>query len=140
MLIVGFLTNVILNIPFLYGFDKIGLPAYYGSTTATILGYLVCAMMCLSFLKKKYHVNYDETIKRVVGIISAVLVMAIVLLVLRWLFPFSSESRMISIITVLIYSFVGASIYLLITIKNGLMKDIYGVNVIQVAWNKIRRK
>lgn len=139
-LIAGFLTNVILNIPLLYAFDKMGLPAYYGSTTATILGYFVCAVMCLSFLKKKYHVNYEETIKRVIGIISAVLVMAIVLLAMKWIMPFSSNSRMISILTVVIYSLVGGLIYLFITMKNGLMRDIYGVNVVQEVWKKVRRK
>lgn len=139
-LIAGFMTNVILNIPLLYGFDKMGLPAYYGSTTATILGYMVCAIMCLSFLKKKYHVNYEETIKRVLNIISSVLVMAIVLLVMRYFMPFTSTSRMVNVLTVLLYSVVGGTIYLLITTKNGLMQEIYGGNIVQKVLGKIRRK
>jgi len=139
-LICGFLTNVILNIPLLYAFDKMGLPAYFGSTTATILGYMVCSIMCLSFLKKKYHVNYEETIKRVLNIISAVLIMAIVLLIMRWFMPFTSTSRIVSIFTVLVYSLVGGFIYFFITIKNGLMQEIYGGNVIQKILKRIRRK
>ena len=139
-LIAGFMTNVILNIPLLYGFHKMGLPAYYGSTTATILGYVVCFTMNLSFLKRKYGIRYDETIKRVMGIISAVLVMAIVLLVMRWLMPFTSTSRLMGILTVLLYSVVGASIYLFITMRNGLMQEIYGVNILHVILEKVRRK
>ncbi len=138
-LLAGFLTNVILNIPLLYGFHKMGLPAYFGSTTSTILGYLVCAFMCLSFLKRKYQIHYEETFKKFISIVSAVLVMAIVLLVLRYFMPFTSDSRLISIITVFCYSVIGAVIYLTITTRNGLMQDIYGGNVFQIIWKKLRR-
>ncbi len=139
-LIAGFMTNVILNIPLLYGFDKMGLPAYFGSTTSTILGYTVCAVMCLSFLKKKYKIRYDVTIKRVINIISCVLIMAIVLLVLRWIFPFTSTSRFINILVVGFYSLIGGVIYLALTTRCGLMQEIYGGNIFAKFGKKLGRR
>lgn len=139
-LFAGFMTNVILNIPLLYGFDKMGLPAYFGSTTSTILGYTVCAVMCLSFLKKKYHIHYDVTIRRVLNIISCVLIMAIVLLVLRWIFPFTSTSRLMNILIVFVYSVIGGVIYLVLTTRNGLMQEIYGGNIFLKFVKRLRRK
>lgn len=138
-LIAGFLTNVILNIPLLYAFDKVGLPAYFGSTTATILGYMVCAILSLRFLKKKYKINYEDTIKKVVNIVSSVLVMAVVLLVMRYFVPFTSTSRLLNILIVALFSVVGAVIYLFITTKNGLMQEIYGDNIIKKIAGKLRR-
>lgn len=135
-LISGFLTNVILNIPLLYAFNKMGLPAYYGSTLATILGYSVCAIMNLHFLKKKYNINYEITIKRVITIISTVLIMAISLLLLKYLIPFNSTSRIINIGIVILYAVIGAIIYLGLNLKNGLIKDIYGSEIL----SKLRRK
>ena len=137
-LIAGFLTNVILNIPLLYAFDKIGLPAYFGSTLATILGYSVCATMNLYFLKKKYSINYEVTIKRVITIISTVLIMAITLLLLKYIIPFNTTSRILNIGIVLIYTLVGALVYLGLNLKNNLIKDIYGNKLLDKL--KLRRK
>ena len=137
-LILGFLTNVILNIPLLYAFDKMGLPAYFGSTLATILGYSVCATMNLHFLKKKYNINYEVTIKRVITIISTVLIMAITLLLLKYIIPFNTTSRILNIGIVLIYTLVGALVYLGLNLKNNLIKDIYGNKLLDKL--KLRRK
>lgn len=137
-LIVGFLTNVVLNIPLLYAFSKIGLPAYFGSTLSTILGYSVCATMNLCFLKKKYNINYEITIKRVITIISTVLIMAITLLILKYIIPFTSTNRIINIGIVIIYALVGALVYLGLNLKNGLIKDIYGNNILDKL--NLRRK
>jgi len=136
-LILGFLTNVILNIPLLYAFDKMGLPAYFGSTLATILGYSVCATMNLHFLKKKYNINYEINIKRVITIISTVLIMAITLLLLKYIIPFNQTSRILNIGIVFIYTLVGALVYLGLNLKNGLIKDIYGDKILDKF--KLRR-
>ena len=136
-LICGFLTNVVLNIPLLYAFDSIGLPAYFGSTLSTILGYLVCSFMCLHFLHKKYHIDYEETIRRVFDILIAAVVMAIVLLVLRIFLPFDTTSRLVSIGLVALFVLVGGGIYFAITMKNGLMQKIYGGNIFTIIKKKV---
>ena len=125
-LLTGLLTNALLNIPLLYGFHKMGLPAYYGSITSTILGYLVCALMSLHYIGKKYKVNYEDTLKKVFNIIITTLVMVIVLLVLKQFIPFTSTSRLINIFIIAIYAVVGACVYLFIMFKSKLIYQIFG--------------
>ena len=130
-LITGFFTKMLLNIPLLYGFQKMGLPAYYGSITATILGYLICAFICLSFLNKKYKVDYEETIKTLVDVTTAVIIMTIVLLLFKVLIPLSTPSRLLNILIVIMYSVIGGIIYLVITIKSGTLYNVFGKDIIK---------
>jgi O-antigen/teichoic acid export membrane protein len=135
-LVIGFFVKLSLNIPLLYGFHKMGLPAYYGSITATILGFLTCTIICLMFLHRKYKVDYEETIKRFMDILIAVIVMTIVLLLLKVIFPIVSTSKLVNMIIIIIYTLIGGIIYFGITIKNGSLQKIFGEDII----SKIKRK
>lgn len=139
-LIIGFFTNALLNIPLLYGFHKMGLPAYYGSITATILGYLVCTFICLIYLNKKYKVDYEETIKRLLDIATAVIVMTIILLLMKVIFPITSASKIINIFIVLIYTLIGGIIYLGITMKNGSLFKIFGEDILLKVKRKLNKR
>lgn len=139
-LISGFMTKFILNIPLLYGFYKMGLPAYYGSIVATILGYLVCAFICLIFLHKKYQVDYEETVKCFIEVTTSVTIMAIVLLLLKILLPYSTPSRLINIIIIIIYTIIGGIIYLGITIKNRTLYKVFGNDIIIKILNKFKKR
>ena len=120
------MTNALLNIPLLYGFHKMGLPAYYGSITSTILGYLVCCFMSLHYIGKKYKVNYEDTLKKVFNILIITIIMVIVLLVLKTFIPFVSTSRLINIFIIAIYAIIGIAVYLSIMFKTKLVYQIFG--------------
>lgn len=139
-LISGFFTKLILNVPLLYGFYKMGLPAYYGSIIATILGYLVCAFICLVFLNKKYKVDYEETIKCFIEVTTSVTVMAIALLLLKVIFPYSTPSKLLNILIIIIYTLIGGIIYLGITIKNGTLYKVFGSDIINKVINKLKKR
>ena len=139
-LIIGFLVKLSLNVPLLYGFHKMGLPAYYGSIMATIIGFLTCTTMCLIFLHKKYKVDYEETLKRFINILGAVIVMTIVLLILKVIFPIVSPSKLINIIIIVIYALLGGIIYLGITIKNKTLQKIFGDEIISKITRKLIKK
>lgn len=139
-LISGFFTKLLLNVPLLYGFYKMGLPAYYGSIVATILGYLVCAFICLIFLNKKYKVDYEETIKCFIDVTTSVTIMAIVLLLLKVIFPFSTPSKLLNILIIIIYTLIGGIIYLGITIKNGTLYKVFGNDIINKVLNKLKKR
>lgn len=139
-LLTGFLTKSLLNIPLLYAFNYMGFSAYYGSTTATILGYIVCSYLALHYINKKYNVSYEETIKRVFNIIITTLVMVIVLLGLRYIIPYNSTSRMFSILYVIIFSIVGIVTYFGIMFKSKLIYDIFGKENINKVLSKFRKR
>lgn len=139
-LITGLLTNAILNIPLLYAFDKIGLPAYYGSTTSTILGYVACSYLALRYINKKYNISYEQTINRVLNIFLTTMAMVIVLLGLKYLIPFVSTSRIINILYVVLFTVVGAIVYFVIMFKSRLIYDVFGKGNVEKVLKKIRKR
>lgn len=139
-LITGLLTNAILNIPLLYAFHKMGLPAYYGSTTSTILGYVACSYLALHYINKKYNISYEETIKRVLNIFLATMAMVIVLLGLKYFIPFTSTNRMFSILYVVLFTVVGAIVYFVIMFKSKLIYDVFGRGNVEKVLKKIRKR
>ena len=139
-LLTGLLTNALLNIPLLYGFHKMGLPAYYGSITSTILGYLACSIMSLHYIGKKYKVNYEDTLKKVFNILISTLFMVIVLLVVKHFIPFTSTSRLVNIVIIAIYALIGASIYLAIMFKTKLIYQIFGKDNVDKLISRFKKK
>lgn len=139
-LLVGLFTNAILNIPLLYAFDKMGLPAYYGSTTSTILGYTVCSFLALGYIGRKYKVSYEETIKRVFNIFLTTFMMVIILLLLKYLLPLTSTSRLVNILYVVLFSSIGGIIYLFVMFKSKFIYDIFEKENIDNIFKKFRKR
>lgn len=129
-LVSGLLTKVFLNVPLIHLFNKLGLAEYYGSTTATILGYLVCTILCLDYMRRKYHVNYKETFNKSLKVIFVTIVMVLSLILIRMVLPFDVHGRLANLAVLAIYSFIGASIYIIITHKMNLIEEIFGKKVI----------
>lgn len=136
----GFLLKVVLNIPLIYGFHKIGLPAYYGAITASILGYLLSLILCLVCLNRKFGIHYENTVKQGINIFGATLVMAIVILILQYVLPTVSSSRFLNIPIVLMYTVIGAAIYLFITVRSKTLQQIFGVESLGKIVKRFKRK
>lgn len=139
-LIIGFLTNVICNIPFLYAFDAMGLPAYYGSITSTICGYMVASIISLVYLNKKHHINYEETARRLIPTFMSLFSMIIVLLLLNIILPFNNLTRFNSIIYVIIYAVIGAIVYFFVSAKTKVLYEIFGKDIVTNITAKFKRK
>ena len=137
-LTIGLLTNALLNIPLLYLFDYLKLPAYYGSTTATILGYSICGILSLRYIKKKYNINYRDTFIKLSKIILMSIIMTLILLIIKYFFPFTSTNRLVNILYIIIYAFIGSVIYLFISFKSKIIYQIFGSNILSSIKNKIR--
>lgn len=126
----GLLTKLILNIPLMYLFNSININAGHGATLSTILGFLVTIILILIHLHKKIGVDYTNTLKKLLSIIFACSVMVVVIIILKNVLPLNVESRSTSLLAVAFLSAIGASTYLFITIKKGLLTDIFGNTVI----------
>ena len=135
-LVVGLLTNALLNIPLLYLFDYLGLPAYYGSNTSTILGYSFCSLLALFHINRKYHIHYGESFKRIFNIIVVALIMVATLWGLSYLVPFTNDGRLFNVLYVSLYTLVGGLVYFIIMIKSKMVYNIFGDEVV----NKVKRK
>lgn len=60
----GLGLNLLLDLPLMYLFNKLGIYPYYGAITATLIGYSLSSIIPLVTLKKKYKINYSETWER----------------------------------------------------------------------------
>lgn len=130
-LIVGLLFNACMNVPFMLLFHYIGLPAYYGAITSTIIGYGLTVVINLYTLRQDFHVRYRKTIKHIGYSLLADIAMVFVLSVLNKVLPIDYGGRFYSMFIVVIYAIVGSFIYFLITWKTGTIKTVFGKNIIQ---------
>ena len=139
-LLSGLLVKLVFNIPFIVGFNQIGLPAFYGAITATILGFLVSSLISIMFLRIRYKINFEPTIREFFNILFSVIIMVLVLLGLKYLLPFTALTRFKSIIYVCIYAFVGASVYLGITYFTRTIETLFGKKQINKLLNRLFKK
>lgn len=134
--IIGLTTNVLLNIPFMVLFYKLGLAPYLGAILSTATGYILAFTLSLKKLKKEHGLNYKETIKMGEKLIFPTLAMLIVVVGLKWLLPIEYASKISCCIYISIISLVGGIVYLFITYKMGLLTKAFGSSTI----NKIIKK
>ena len=139
-LIFGILTKIILNIPLLYLFNKLALYEFYGSITASIIGYLVGIFISTSVMKKKYSIKFDDFLKELNHIFIGIICMVIVLKLISFVIPIESCGRFKSILITSIYGIVGSGIYFGVTYKLGCLKNILGINNLKDIVGKIKRK
>lgn len=128
-LIVGLLFNACMNVPFMLFFNYVGLPAYYGAITSTIIGYGLTVIMNLYTLKQDFHVSYRKTIKHVGYSMLANIAMVMVLLLFTNILPLESNSKWYSMFVVAIYAIIGCFVYFFITWKTGTITTVFGKNI-----------
>lgn len=139
--ILGFVTNGILDVPMMYLCKYIGIESFIGSIIATCIGYFLSIGVSIYYLKKEsVGLKFKSTINMIYKIIFAVLVMFIVLFVLNKVLPFNLYTRSGAIVTTIINSIVGASIYIFITYKLNVINEVFGKDFINKIKNKLHIK
>lgn len=135
--ILGFVTNGILDVPMMYLCNAIGIESFIGSIIATCIGYFLSIGVSIHYLKKESKdLKFNKTIRMTYKILFAVIIMFIILFALNKVLPFNLYNRRDALIVVVINSIIGAIIYIFITYKLGVIKDVFGKELI----NKIRSK
>ena len=125
-LLAGVLIKIILNVNLINTFYSLGLPAYYGVITASLIGYLVSFVICLVVLANKFKINFEESAKNFIDILCASLFMMIVLFVMSLFIPKCLDGRFINIFTILLYTVVGAFVYFVFLIRTKTINNIFG--------------
>ena len=139
-LFVGLLTNALLNIPLLYAFDKMRFPAYYGSITSTILGYFACSFLALGHINKKYKISYEDTLRKVFNILLVTIFMVLVLVGLKYFIPFTSTSRLINILYVVLFTTIGLIVYFILMFKTKVIYNIFGNENVNKIVRKLKKR
>ena len=132
----GLVLKSLINVSLIKELYHLGLPAYYGSILASIIGYTLSLMICLVALHKLCGVNYEETIKQFINTLCGTVLMVIGLLLLKLIVPIASTNRFINIPIVIIYTLVGMIIYFFYRYKTNSIDKIFGEKLLQ----KFKRK
>ena len=63
MNLIGSLTNAILDVPLMILFNKLNLPAYYGASVSSIIGYTTSTLIGLKYIQdKQQQIGYHSLI------------------------------------------------------------------------------
>lgn len=133
----GFVLNAVLDAPLMILFSIIGIPAYLGASTATIIGYTVSVLIALLTLKKKHEFKYSETLKILGKTIIALLVMLCVVLLLKLVIPLNIASTWSCILYIGIITIVGALAYVVVAWKLKLIDEVLGSSFVKKIIKKL---
>ena len=125
-LVSGLLIKIIFNTYLIKIFYNMGVAPYYGVITASILGYLVSSFICIFVIGYRYNISFEKTVKHLVEVIVGIIIMVVVLFLLSLFIKLDYNNRLMSLLVVFIYSFIGAVTYLFYTYKTGTMKAVFG--------------
>ena len=133
----SFLCKALFNIPIMYLMVKIGSEAYYGPIVANIIIQGGVSLIMLYALKKKHGFNYGRIFKTMGKIIFSLLIMLIILFGLNFIFPVNVTDRTLSLFVIINYTIVGAITYIVTSHKTGLIKDVFGEELVNKVLIKL---
>ncbi len=137
--IIGFLINMILDIPLIYLFNYLNIYPYYGAITSTIMGYSISILLIIIKLKNKYNFKFNKLFITIRKEIPSLIISFTFMMVLKLIIK-SNYNRLIQIPILSLLLLISGSIYLFLTNKNKLLNSVLGDNLMQRVKSKISAK
>lgn len=122
----GFAFNALLDIPLMILFSRVGIPAYWGATAASISGFSLSVIIATWNLKFKHKLSFKSTFKMFLKIMIPTLSMIVVLLVLNMFIKIDVSTKFNAILVIIVNILVGAPVYLGIAYKMRLFHETFG--------------
>ena len=134
--LLGYITNALLDVPFMLICNALGLEPFIGAILASVCGYSLSVFTALRVLKKEQKLKYGDTFKTLLKTIVPATVMVVVVLLLKMVVPVNYASKASCILYIAVISIIGAIVYLAIAYKQGLLDKVFGREYL----NKIIKK
>lgn len=135
----GFGLDALLDIPMILLFDKLGLPPYHGVVMASIVAFIISIGITLILLKKEYNLSYGSILKSCKKMILPEISMIIILVIMKFFIKLENLTLLSAFLISILYAVVGASIYIFISVKNGIIYDVLGRDYINSIVNKFKK-
>lgn len=135
--ILGVIINTALDLPLIYLFDAMGLPAYLGASAASIAGQIVTAALLLRVLKRTICFRYRPTISFLIRVAPAAALMTGAVLLVKFLWPVSDGRGLLLILQFLVYAAVGGAVYLPLVYRWQVLSDVFGTKMMQRITGKL---
>ncbi|MEG2322393.1 MAG: polysaccharide biosynthesis protein [Bacilli bacterium] len=139
-LIGSLILKAILNIPMMHLFNSIGIAAYHAPVFTTMLSEGIAIIILLYQLKLKYKVSYRSIFKPGLKIILINGIMLLTLMIIRSLIGPFPTTRMWSLLEIIIYGSIGVIIYFILSYKNGLFDEVFGLEFVDKILIKLHLK
>ena len=121
----GLVVNACLDIPMILLLNKLGLPAYIGTSCATIIGYMVSISMALIYLRKSINFRYGYLYKTFKKTIIPTLLLFVPILLSKLFIKFD-YNYLTSFVSLAIHGLYGSVIYAVFMYKNGCLNHVFG--------------
>lgn len=128
--ITGILVNAFLDVPIMLLFNLINIPAYFGATAASIIGYSTTLILAMYFLKKDYGFKYKEIGKTIKNILVPLLTMIIAVGLIVAFVSINYAKKYMVVLYILLVALIGAIVYFIVAHKMGLIEDIFGNDIL----------
>lgn len=138
--ILGLVTNAVLDVPLMLLFNKLGMNVSYGAITAALIGYSLSIIISLYTLRKKYHFSFKSTLNRLPHYLVSWLIFIITILLLKLIIPTNLDGRLVQIPILIAYGLISFSIYIYINYKNNNLKLVFGTALINKFKKIFKRK
>lgn len=139
-LVVSVLIKIILNVPFMYLFNNIGIEAYFATIILNIIIDCVESVYLMHKIKEKTNISFLKSERTFVKIIMSTIIMVLGLATLNLFIPKYSPSRFMSILYILLYGIIGVVIYFIVVYKSKTLTEIVGKDFVNKIVSKLKIK
>ena len=129
---IGLITNAILDVPLMLLFNHLKMNVSYGAITAALIGYTLSIATSLKVLKNKYHFQFIKTIKRLPKYTASWIIFILSINIMKLFIPTNLKGRIIQIPILMIYGVVSFFIYIYLNYKNGNIRVVFGNKINQI--------
>ena len=134
----GLIINALLDIPLMNLFNMLKIEAFYGAILSTIIGYIISYIIVFNSLSNTLKFKYKEILKTIVDTLVPSIIMLISLVVTNIFVKFNNESILNSILIILLYGIIGASVYLIVSKETGVLRRTLGDDFINKILIKLK--
>lgn len=137
--LIGIVLNASLDLPMIYLFDRIGIPAYLGATAASVVGQSVTLSLLLGSLKKSYKFRYKPVLRVLLREVLPIAAMLAVVFVIRLAWPVTETRGILLVVQLFVYAVTGGGVYLFLAYRMGAVSMVVGEAAVQRVFKKVGR-
>ena len=125
----SFLLKAILNVPFMYLFNAIGLKAGYAPIVLNLILHMATTIVIAVVQSKKYGLNYKQSFNPILKSILIALIMFVSLKIMALFIPVDIEAtKLTHFLLSLLYGVVGGAIYIITSYRYNLIDRVFKVD------------
>lgn len=126
VLVTGIVLNTVLDLPMIYLFNALGLPAFLGASVASVIGHGFTSMMLMTAMKKDYKFRYGRLLEILRRELLPMAAMVAVALGIRALWTPVESRGLLMVVQLCAYALAGGAVYLLLAYRTGALQMAMG--------------